>query len=101
MAARFFVRERGGVCDPNSVSRRSDPLLVSVSRGRQLELMMIRFRPLFTIIAVLGLVPAAAQAQSIGLTAGTPGVGLELGFQTGEVFGVRLTSGWLSIGKGV
>lgn len=44
---------------------------------------------------------AAAQQTSIGVSAGTPGLGLELGYDLNDTFGLRANGNWFSLSKDV
>ncbi len=44
---------------------------------------------------------ASAQQTSVGVSAGTPGLGLELGYDLNETFGLRANGNWFSLSKDV
>ena len=44
---------------------------------------------------------AFAQQTSVGVSAGTPGLGLELGYDLNETFGLRANGNWFSLSKDV
>ena len=51
--------------------------------------------------AVLYAGAAAAQQTSVGVSAGTPGIGLELGYDLNDTFGLRANGNWFSLSKDV
>jgi hypothetical protein len=53
------------------------------------------------ITGALALVPAAASAQSVAVTAGTQGFGAELGYDISDMIGVRAVGNYFSISHGV
>lgn len=55
----------------------------------------------FAATAVLYAGAAAAQQTSVGVSAGTPGIGLELGYDLNETFGVRANGNFFSLSKDV
>ena len=44
---------------------------------------------------------ASAQQTSVGVSAGTPGLGLELGYDFNDTFGLRANGNWFSLSKDV
>jgi len=63
------------------------------------------YRTAFVTLFAAGVVFAAAStkasAQSIGVTAGTPGIGLEAGMDINDMLGLRLTSGYFRLSHDV
>ncbi|MGE3333708.1 MAG: hypothetical protein AB7I36_08700 [Rhodospirillaceae bacterium] len=54
----------------------------------------------FTFVGVFA-GAASAQQTSVGVSAGTPGLGLELGYDLNETFGLRANGNWFSLSKDV
>ncbi len=44
---------------------------------------------------------AAAQQTSVGVSAGTPGLGIDLGYDINDTFGLRANGNWFSLSKDV